>query len=84
MALAPSEYGGHTQRNGIAPPRTPLGKVGHSPTASEKLRLLYITGQNEDSTANPQPKREAFHGLLLEEEVVGLLPEPEPYPLPDA
>ena len=84
MAVGPSEYGGHTQRNGIAPPRTPEGKAGHKPLAHENLRLLYLTGQTEDSTANPQREHEAWDGLLPEDLAREILPEPKPYPLPDA
>jgi hypothetical protein len=83
MALSPSEYGGHTQRNGIPPPRTPEGKAGHNPLAYENLRLLYRTGQTIDSTANPDGG-EAFDGLLPEKLASELLPPPKSYPLPDA
>lgn len=62
-----SEFGGKVQRNGIQPPVTPLGHKGHQPTASEKLSLIYRTGQEEDSTLD------ADGGLAM----TGLLPESE-------
>lgn len=66
----PSEYGGRVQRNGIQPPVTPKGAPGHEPTASEKLRLIYQTGQDEDSTRNPDSERESFNGLLPPKEAI--------------
>ena len=59
----PSEYGGRPQRNTIQPPVAPNGQPGHEPTASEKLRLTYLTGQDEDSTKLPD-NGESFSGLL--------------------
>lgn len=60
--LRASEFGGTTQRNGIAPPLTPRGHRGHEElTAAEKLHLVYATGQEEDTTADPEPM--AFEGL---------------------
>lgn len=67
----PSEYGGKVQRNGIQPPVTPKGAPGHEPTASEKLRLTYLTGQDEDSTKAPD-NGEAFSGLLPAKEATEL------------
>lgn len=49
----PSEFGGHQQRNTIAPPITPAGTPGHEPEKYELLRLRYLTGQIEDSTLPP-------------------------------
>lgn len=49
----PGEFSGHQQRNTIAPPLTPAGTPGHVPENFEKLRLVYLTGQHEDSTALP-------------------------------
>lgn len=60
--LPPSEFGGKVQKNGIQPQspnaRSPRGfppAGGHEPTASEKLRLVYMTGQDEDSTMDRVP-----------------------------
>lgn len=51
MATPPGEFSGHQQRNTIAPPVTPAGTPGHiDPENFEKLRLVYMTGQHEDST----------------------------------
>jgi hypothetical protein len=74
----PSEFGGKGQRNTIQPPVTPRGHAGHSPTESERLRLQYLTGQDEDSTRDPDGG-EAFTGLLPEEEARELVGEPEKY-----
>ena len=76
--LPPSEFDGQRQRNGIAPPITPRGKAGHVPTNSEKLRLLYLTGQDEDSTVKPD-NGEAFNGLLPLAEAEKINPPPEQY-----
>lgn len=59
----PSEYGGKVQRNGIQPPVAPSGAPGHELTASEKLRMIYQTGQDADSTKLPD-NGESFNGLL--------------------
>lgn len=83
MALEPTEYGGHTQRNTLFPPVTPDGKQGHTPNSQDLLRLNYLTGQTVDSTKDPDGG-EAFAGLLPLDKAKELLPEPEPYPLPDA
>lgn len=62
-SMGPSEFGGKTQPNGIQPPRTPRGQAGHTMTESERLRMIYQTGQDEDSTAMPD-NGEAFSGLV--------------------
>lgn len=69
----PSELGGKTQRNGIQPPITPTGHKGHSPTPAERLRLLSLTGQDEDSTKDPDTG-EAFTGMAPLDEVLADLP----------
>jgi len=75
--LRPSEFGGTTQRNGIAPPVTPRGHRGHTElSAEEKMKLFYRTGQDEDTTADPDDG-EAFTGLLPEEEQKALRPPVE-------
>lgn len=81
--LPPSEFGGHTQRNTLLPPVTPAGKKGHTADSQDRLRLLYLTGQMEDSTMDPDGG-EVWSGLLPLSEAEQILPEPEPYPLPDA
>lgn len=53
--LGPSEFDGTgSQRNTIAPPP-------HEMTPSEKMRLVYLTGQDEDQTAVPD-SGESFRG----------------------
>lgn len=43
--MGPSEYGGKTMRNGIQPPITPAGRLGHIHLkAWERLRLDYQLG----------------------------------------
>lgn len=60
--LGPSEFGGHTNRLGIHP-------SPHPPEAYEKLRAVYLSGDDlEKGDLAPQPEREAFHGLLPEDE----------------
>lgn len=74
--LKPSEFGGTTQRNGIAPPVTPNGHTGHVDLlALEKLRLIYLTGQDEDTTRKPDDG-EAFTGILPLEEALEIMPQP--------
>ena len=78
MALKPnrpSEFGGHQQRNTIAPPITPAGTKGHTPTKDEIMRLRYLTGQDEDSTMDPVT--EAFEGLDPIEEAEARAPKPQ-------
>lgn len=71
---APSEFGGHQQRNTIAPPTTPAGTPGHTDLpASEKLRLSYLTGQYEDTTRNPDTAH--FDGLLPLDEAIEAMPK---------
>lgn len=58
--MPPSEWGGKIEGpNGIQPLPHPL-------TGSEKLRLAYRTGQEEDRNARPDGGT-AFNGLLPEE-----------------
>lgn len=58
--MPPSEFGGKVQGpNGIQP-------LPHQLTASEKLRLGYRTGQDEDRNARPDGAT-AFNGLLPED-----------------
>jgi hypothetical protein len=58
MASTASEFGGRgVQKNTIYGPP-------HSPEAYEKLRLVYLTGQDEDSTVSPDSEGDAFQGLL--------------------
>lgn len=64
--VRPSEFGGTTQRNGIAPPLTPYGNKGHTLdrlTAAEKLHLIYATGQEINTTLPPEPEGTPFEGL---------------------
>lgn len=64
--VRPSEFGGTTQRNGIAPPVTPLGNKGHTLeqlSAAEKLHLIYATGQEINTTLPPDPEGTPFEGL---------------------
>ncbi|HEY7413924.1 MAG TPA: hypothetical protein VH593_01930 [Ktedonobacteraceae bacterium] len=55
--LKPSEYGGKAMRNGIQPPLTPAGRLGHIHLkAWERLRLEYqlsmlATGDNGAAVA---------------------------------
>ena len=73
-ATPPSEFGGHQQRNTIAPPVTPDGTPGHEPEPHEELRLRYLTGQIEDSTADPDPRW--FEGLEPDETARAKMPQP--------
>lgn len=54
----PSEFGGKVRPNRVQPPP-------HEPTASEKLMLLYTTG---DETGATDPVPTVFEGLLPEDE----------------
>lgn len=77
----PTEYGGKVQRNTIQPPVTPRGHKGHTElTNDERLRLIYMTGQDEDTTRDPDGG-EAFSGLLPLSEAEKINPPPDPYPL---
>jgi hypothetical protein len=77
----PSEFGGKGQRNTIQPPVTPRGHKGHTAlTSDELLRLGYLTGQEIDTTIDPD-SGEAFGGLLPLSEAEKIHPPPEPYPL---
>lgn len=79
MAQLPaSEFGGKPQRNGIQPPLTPQGKHGHSLTVSERLRMIYTTGQDADSTRD-RDGGEAFTGILPLAEQLAVMPKPELY-----
>ena len=59
MALPPSEFGGSDTsfRHGIQP-------IPHTPTASEKLRLLYQTGSETGNPEFQDTEGAAFAGLL--------------------
>lgn len=61
IADKPTEFGGKVQKNGIQPRKTPINGEGHEPSASEKLRLIYTTGQDADSTLTPDGGV-SFHG----------------------
>ena len=75
--MGPSEFGGTTQRNGIAPPVTPKGHRGHtSLTAAEQVHLFYVTGQTDDTTRAPD-NGEAFTGILPLKEAIEAMPTPE-------
>jgi len=56
---SPSEFGGKVQRNRTQP-------LPHIPTASEKLMLLYTTG-DIDGQKDPEVPNVTFEGLLPEE-----------------
>lgn len=58
--MGPSEFGGRIQANGVQPPP-------HEPTASEKLMLVYRTG--DDTGLLPVDREGApFEGLLPKKE----------------
>lgn len=60
-ALGPaSEFGGKVQRNRVQPPP-------HVPTPSERLMLMYTTG-DESGLTDPDPNNDVFLGFLPEEE----------------
>lgn len=48
--LPPSEFGFSSKKNTLAP-------EPHEPTASEKLRLLYMTGSEDGETPDPESFR---------------------------
>lgn len=59
-ALGPaSEFGGKVQKNRVQP-------SPHVPTPSERLMLLYTTG-DESGLTNPDPNGDVMQGLLPEE-----------------
>jgi len=66
----PSEFGGKTNHLGIQP-------HPHSPTAAEKLRAIYQTGDETEGLGGSYLPRdennEAFLGLLPEDEQRALL-----------
>ena len=51
MAVEKSEYGGHWRSNTL-----PAHDKGDQLSASEKLRLMYLTGQTEDPTVAPSTR----------------------------
>lgn len=60
-ALGPaSEFGGKVQKNRVQPPP-------HVPSPSERLMLLYTTG-DESGRSNPDPNSDIMMGLLPEDE----------------
>lgn len=66
--LPPSEFGGKSNALGIQP-------HPHKPNEFERLRSIYLTG-NEDGTDLPQhTNHEAFVGLLPEEEQRAIMEE---------
>jgi hypothetical protein len=73
----PGEFSGHQQRNTIAPPVTPAGTPGHEPVPHEELRLLYLTGQTEDSTMPPVDG--VWEGLQPLEVALAEKPQPRKY-----
>lgn len=76
VKLKATEFGGTTQRNGIAPPTTPRGQKGHTVlSAAELLHLGYVTGQETDTTRVPQPNGESFEGLDSLEEAKARMPK---------
>ena len=54
----PSEFGGRVQRNRVQPPP-------HVPTPSERLMLMYTTG-DESGLVEPDPNGDVFAGFLPE------------------
>lgn len=69
-----SEFDGVPQANTIMPPVTPKGTPGHTELPGhEKMRLDYLTGQHEDTTAAPDGGL-AWEGLTELEAI-----EPELY-----
>lgn len=48
MAGGPTEFGGHYNRNGIMSETDPDGRPGHELEPHERLRLMYLTGQEPD------------------------------------
>lgn len=67
-----TEYGGNPQKNGVQPAVTPNGDAGHDPTSSEKLMLLYTTG-DDTGKSDPEVPRVTFEGLLAREEQIALM-----------
>ena len=64
-----SEFDGPPQANTLYPPVTPAGGKGHvreNLSGAEVLRLGYLTGQDEDTTAPPDGGL-SFQGLTEEE-----------------
>lgn len=61
----PSEYEGHRGRNGISAELTPDGRPGHPLSPHERLRLMYVAGQDPDEPdRNAQPDPVYFEGNL--------------------
>lgn len=52
----PSEFGGKVQRNRVQP-------LPHVPTPSERLMLMYTTG-DESGLTEPDPNNDVFAGFL--------------------
>jgi hypothetical protein len=75
--VGPSEFGGKPQLNRVQPSTTPAGTKGHAPDPSERLMLVYTTG-DESGLSDPDGG-EAFAGLLPLEEALKLLPEQEKF-----
>lgn len=77
VRVQPSEFGGTTQRSGIAPPITPKGHAGHRDlSAAEKVHLMYVTGQDIDTTRAPD-NGESFIGILPLQEAIEAMPVQE-------
>ena len=76
-SLGPSEFGFKSQRNTLPPVRAPKGPTGHTDlTASEQLRLSYLTGKPDDPTSLPDGGA-SMEGLLPLSETEA--PEPRYY-----
>lgn len=71
-----SEFDYVPQANTLPPTRTPRGAPGHTAdhlTGAERLRLGYLTGQDEDATAAPD------NGLSWQGLTEADVPQPEMY-----
>lgn len=67
-----SEFDGVPQRNTLPRTVTPAGTPGHTAerlTGAERLRLGYLTGQDEDPTAAPDGGL-SFQGLVEADVIV--------------
>lgn len=64
QAGPPSEFGGKVQKNRVQPPP-------HEPTPSERMMLLYTTG-DESGNLDPESNGESFDGLLPYDEQLAL------------
>lgn len=63
MAGGPTEFGGHVGPNGIMAETDPDGRPGHPLAAHERLRLIYMTGQEpEEPDRNAKADPVYFEG----------------------